>query len=72
MYKRLILFSVALIEKGLESNLSAVQEAYKEFGVKVYSIVSMADIISAIEEGIIPGKEYLSKMKEYRSQYGVE
>ena len=57
---------------GLESSLSAVQEVYKEFGVKVYSIVTMADIISAIEDGIIGGREYLGKMKEYRAAYGVE
>ena len=67
-----MVISVDRMERGLESNLSAVQEAYKEFGVKVYSIVSMSDIISAIEDGTIPGKEYLSKMKAYRSKYGVE
>ena len=48
-----------------------MQEVYREFGVKVYSIVTMADIISAIEDGIIEGKEYLSKMYEYRKTYGV-
>ena len=31
----------------------------------------MQDIISAIEEGIIEGREYLDKMKEYRSVYGA-
>ena len=67
-----MVISVDRMERGLESNLSAVQEVYKEFGVKVYSIVTMADIISAIEEGVIEGKEYLSKMKEYRKTYGVE
>ena len=67
-----MVISVDRMERGLESNLSAVQEVYKEFGVKVYSIVTMADIIEAIESGIIEGKEYLDKMKEYRSKYGVE
>jgi len=67
-----MVISVDRMERGLESNLSAVQEVYKEFGVKVYSIVTMADIISAIEDGIIDGKEYLDKMKEYRKTYGVE
>lgn len=66
-----MVISVDRMERGLESNLSAVQEVYKEFGVKVYSIVTMADIISAIEDGIIEGKEYLGKMKEYRNLYGV-
>ena len=67
-----MVISVDRMERGLESNLSAVQEVYKEFGVKVYSIVTMADIIDAIENGIIEGKEYLVKMKEYRKQNGVE
>ena len=67
-----MIISVDRMEKGLESDLSAVQEVYKEFGVKVYSIVTMSDIIEAIEFGIIEGKEYLGKMKEYRKTYGVE
>ncbi len=67
-----MIISVDRMEKGLESSMSAVQEVYKEFGVKVYSIVTMADIIEAIESGIISGKEYLGKMKEYRAAYGVE
>lgn len=66
-----MVISVDRMEKGLESGLSAVQEVYKEFGVKVYSIVTMADIIEAIETGVIDGREYLDKMKEYRKTYGV-
>lgn len=67
-----MVISVDRMERGLESSLSAVQEVYKEFGVKVYPIVTMSDIISAIEDGIIGGAEYLGKMKEYRKTYGVE
>ncbi len=67
-----MVISVDRMERGLESSLSAVQEVYKEFGVKVYSIVTMADIIEAIETGVIGGKEYLAKMKEYRKAYGVD
>jgi len=67
-----MVISVDRMERGLESKLSAVQEVYKEFGVKVYSIVTMADIISAIEDGTIEGREYLAKMKEYRKKYGVD
>ncbi len=67
-----MVISVDRMEKGLESNMSAVQEVYKEFGVKVFSIVTMADIIAAIEDGIIDGKNYLAKMKEYRKTYGVD
>jgi orotate phosphoribosyltransferase len=67
-----MIISVDRMEKGLDSELSAVQEVYKEFGVKVYSIVTMADIIAAIEDGIIEGKEYLTAMYDYRKQYGVQ
>ena len=66
-----MVISVDRQEKALNSDLSAVQEAYKEFGIKVYSIVTMQDIISAIEDGIIGGKKYLERMKEYRSVYGA-
>ena len=67
-----MVISVDRMEKGLESSLSAVQEVYKEFGVKVYSIVTMSDIIAAIEDGTIDGRKYLAKMKEYRKTYGVD
>ena len=67
-----MVISVDRMERGLETSLSAVQEVKKEFGINVYSIVNMADIISAIEKGVIDGKEYLDKMKEYRKQYGVD
>lgn len=59
------------MEKGLNSEKSAVQEVSGEFGIKIYSIVNMNDIIEAIEQEIVPGKEYLEKMIEYRKVYGV-
>lgn len=66
-----MLISVDRMEKGLESGKSAVQEVYDEFGIKVYSIVTVKDIIEAIETGVVAGKEYLDKMKEYLSTYGA-
>ncbi len=65
-----MIISVDRQEKGTGEK-SAVQEAFDEFGVKVYSIVTMQDIIDAIEEGVIGGREYLQAMKEYREQYGA-
>lgn len=65
-----MIISVDRQEKGTGEK-SAVQEAYDEFGVKVYSIVTMQDIIEAIEEGVIAGKEYLQAMKDYRARYGA-
>lgn len=67
-----MIITVDRMEKALNSDNSAVQEAYKEFGVKVYSIVTINDIINAIKDGVIGGQEYLDKMLEYRKVYGVE
>ena len=66
-----MLISVDRMEKALDSGKSAVQEAYDEYGIKVYSIGSVQDIIEAIETGVVEGKEYLSKMKEYLATYGA-
>lgn len=65
-----MVITVDRMEKGT-GELSAVQQAKEDFGIDVYSIVNMEDIISAIRNEIVPGKEYLDKMLEYREQYGV-
>ena len=67
-----MVITVDRMEKGLNSDYSAVEEAYNEFGIKVYSIVNMEDIIDAIRDGVVDGKEYLDKMLAYREQYGVK
>ena len=40
--------------------------------MRVYSIVTIKDIIGAIESGVIEGKEYLDSMKSYLEQYGAQ
>lgn len=65
-----MIISVDRQEKGT-GELSAVAEARAEHGVEVYSIVTLQDIIEAIEEGSVAGKEYLSAMKDYRAKYGA-
>ena len=65
-----VIISVDRMEKG-KAEKSAVQEVYDEFGIKVYPIVTVVDIIEAIEDGTIDGKEYLKAMKEYRNTYGI-
>ncbi|MCI6008298.1 orotate phosphoribosyltransferase [Oscillospiraceae bacterium LCP25S3_E10] len=67
-----MVITVDRMEKALDSYKSAVQSAYDEFGVKVYSIVTIKDIIGAIESGVIEGKEYLDSMKNYLAQYGAQ
>ena len=65
-----MIISVDRQEKGTGEK-SAVQEAFDEYGIRVYSIVTMQDIIDAIEQGVIDGKEHLAAMKAYRAQYGA-
>ena len=67
-----MIISVDRREKGLTSDLSAVSEAKKEFGIDVYSVVTMDDIIAAIEDGVVDGKEYLPAMYKYREVYGAK
>ncbi|WP_124101049.1 orotate phosphoribosyltransferase [Ruminococcus sp. Marseille-P6503] len=66
-----MVITVDRMEKALDTELSAVQQAYIDFGVKVYSIVNINDIIKAIRDGIVEGKEYLEKMLKYREEYGA-
>ena len=65
-----MVISVDRMEKG-KGELSAVQEVKQEFGINVFSIVTINDILDAIKNGVIEGKEYLDKMIEYRNTYGV-
>ena len=67
-----MIISVDRREKGLTSDLSAVDEAKKEWGINVFSVVTMDDIIQAIEDGVIDGKEHLSAMYKYRNTYGAK
>ncbi|MCD8095506.1 MAG: orotate phosphoribosyltransferase [Ruminococcus sp.] len=67
-----MVITVDRMEKALNSEKSAVQNAYDTYGVKVYSIVTIDDIIKSIENGVVDGKEYLEKMLAYREAYGVK
>lgn len=65
-----MVISVDRMEKG-KGELSAVQEVKQEFGIDIYPIITVADIIEAIKDGHIDGKQYLDSMLEYRKTYGV-
>ena len=66
-----MVISVDRMEKALNSDLSAVKMAKAEYGIDVYSVVNMNDIIEAIEQGVIEGKEHLPAMYAYREAYGA-
>ncbi len=65
-----IVISVDRMEKGV-GETSAVEEIFKTYGIKVYPIVTINDIINALETGVIKGKEYIDSMKNYRKKYGI-
>ena len=67
-----MVITVDRMEKALNSEQSAVQQAYAEEGVKVYSTVTIEDIIEALEEGVIEGKEHVPAIRNYLAQYGAK
>ncbi len=65
-----MIISVDREERGTGEK-SATLEAFETYGIPVYSIVTVSDIIEAIEEGVIPFREYLPAMLAYRREYGA-
>ena len=53
---------------GADSTCSAVQQIEKDYGIKVYSIVSLSDII---DSGAVP-QEHLQAVMSYRERYGAK
>jgi len=71
-----VLIAVDRMEKG-QGEKSAVQEVKDEFGIDVFAIVTLDDIISALYNKEIDGKVYIDDVQmkaiqAYRDQYGVK
>ena len=64
-----VLVSVDRMEKMTHTKGTARIRLEKEFGVKIFSIVTLEDIIGAMERGVI-SQEYLPKLKQYKQTYG--
>ena len=69
LYPHNVILSVDRMERGLCSDLTSTNEIRQEFGINVFSIVTVDDIISAMENGVISGMDYVTPMKEYRERY---
>lgn len=56
-------------EKG-QSDLSAIQEVHRDYGIDVFSIITLADLIDylATDDSVV---QHLDAMKAYRAQYGI-
>ena len=64
-----VLIALDRQEKG-KGELSAIQEVNRDYGIEVFSIITMADLIDYLE-GDVSFTGHLDAMKNYRSQYGV-
>lgn len=67
-----VIVSVDRMEKSDSSPLSARHELEQKHGVQIHAIVTLDDIIHAVETGVIGGTEYLDVIKHYRDDYGGE
>ncbi len=64
-----VLIALDRQEKG-QNEKSAVQEVSESYGIPVFSIISLADIIEFLEQGN-QLTEQLAVIREYRQQYGI-
>ena len=65
-----VIVSVDRMEIGDDAELSARHEIEKTNRVKIHSIITLDDIIRAVENGIVGGMEHLDAIKQYRETYG--
>ncbi|MDR0820987.1 MAG: orotate phosphoribosyltransferase [Oscillospiraceae bacterium] len=66
-----LVIAVDRMEKALDGGLSATEFVKSEYGINVYSCADLNDVVSALKNDVIPGKEYLSAMEEYKAKYGA-
>lgn len=64
-----VIVALDRMEKG-QSELSAIQEVEQDYGIPVFSIINMNDIIDYLASQSDQSK-YLEAMKGYRAQYGI-
>jgi orotate phosphoribosyltransferase len=64
-----VLIALDRQEKG-KSDMSAIQEVNRDYGIDVFSIITMADLIEYLEGDSSFG-QHLEAMRAYRSKYGV-
>ncbi len=64
-----VLIALDRQEKG-KTELSAIQEVNRDYGIDVFSIITMADLIDYLSADSSFG-EHLAAMESYRSQYGI-
>lgn len=64
-----VLIALDRQEKG-KGDLSAIQEVNRDYGIDVFSIITLADLIDYLEGDSVVGV-HLDAMRDYRSEYGI-
>lgn len=72
VYPSDIIVSVDRMETNGDKKLSVRSEIEQEYGLKIHSIVTVDDIIAALEKGVVGRAEYTEALKKYRIQYVSE
>ena len=62
-YPSNVIVSLDRMVRGAHSQPFVRQEIEQEFGVRIFSVINAADIICALEDGVIAGAEYLEALK---------
>ncbi len=65
-----VVIALDRMERGLTSDLSAVQEVERDFGIPVISVASLSDLVAYLSSQASSHSE-LATVKAYRQQYGV-
>ena len=66
-----VVIALDRMERGLVSDLSAVQEVERDFGIPVISVATLADLIAFLS-GESHFQSELSAVRDYREQYGIQ
>lgn len=67
-----VVIALDRMEKG-QSELSAIQEVERDYGIPVASIISLNDIIDYLAANdSADNQKYLEAMREYRATYGID
>ncbi|MBE5877723.1 MAG: helix-turn-helix domain-containing protein [Lachnospiraceae bacterium] len=65
-----VIVSVDRLEKDEKLYDTAFARLEKEFNVRIYSVVTIIDIIEAMKNGVISNAGYMDAMLQYRDTYG--
>ena len=66
-----VVIALDRMERGITSDLSAVQEVEREFGIPVVSVARLTDLVSFLSAQANLAAE-LEAVKAYRRQYGIQ